>query len=226
MNRKRLDKLDPERQRVLFEAAAEEFAAKGFEAASLNRILEKSGMGKSSLYYYFDDKADLFTMLMERSLAVLFGQLGAFDPDSLTAEGFWSEIAEYYRRALRIVSVNDWLARFGGLFYELRGNPKRGAPTGRLFEIARRWLARLIERGQVLGVVRNDLPSSILIDTAMGLFETLDRWVVAHWSTLSEEERQALPETHIGLFRDLLGREKRTELKSRPSSRLKLARHR
>ena len=118
MNRKRLDKLDPERQRVLFEAAAEEFAAKGFEAASLNRILEKSGMGKSSLYYYFDDKADLFTMLMERSLAVLFGQLGAFDPDSLTAEGFWSEIAEYYRRALRIVSVNDWLARFGGLFYE------------------------------------------------------------------------------------------------------------
>ena len=38
----------------------------------------------------------------------------------------------------------------------------------------------------------------------MGLFESVDRWGVAHWEELSEDERQALPATHIGLFRDLL----------------------
>lgn len=206
MSRKRLENLDPERQRVLFEAAAEEFAAKGFDAASLNRILEKSGMSKSSLYYYFDDKADLFTTLMERSLAVLFAQLGAFDVERLTAETFWDGIETHYRKAVAVVGGNEWLVRFGGLLYKLRDDPTRGAPTGRLFEIIRRWVQALVERGQDLGVIRDDVPGSMLVDMAMGLFEALDRWVVAHWQTLSEKDRQGLPEIHIGLFRDLLGR--------------------
>ena len=64
MSPRRLDKLDDERKKRLFESAAEEFADKGYDGASLNRILKQSGMGKSSLYYYFDDKADLFTTLI------------------------------------------------------------------------------------------------------------------------------------------------------------------
>jgi len=205
VGRKRLDNQDSDRQRALFEAAAEEFAAKGFDAASLNRILDKSGMSKSSLYYYFDDKADLFTTLIERSLATLFGQIGAFDIDLLTAETFWSEIERHYQKAVAVVSGNDWLVRFGALFYELRGNAKRGAPTGRLFDIVGRWVKSIIERGQALRVVRADLPEPMLVEMTMALFETLDRWVVANWQDLSAAERQALPATHIGLFRDLLG---------------------
>jgi AcrR family transcriptional regulator len=205
VGRKRLDNLDSERQRALFEAAAEEFTAKGFDAASLNRILGKSGMSKSSLYYYFDDKADLFTTLIERSLTVLFGQIGEFDIDRLTADTFWSEIEQPYQKAVAVVGSNDWLVRFGALFYELRGDTKRGAPTGRLFDIVGRWVKRLIERGQALGVVRIDLPESMLVGMTVGLFETLDRWVVANWQDLSAAERQALPAMHIGLFRDLLG---------------------
>ncbi|MCM5557064.1 TetR/AcrR family transcriptional regulator [Pleomorphomonas sp. JP5] len=207
MSRNRFDNLSAERQKALFEAAAEEFAAKGFDAASLNRILEKSGMSKSSLYYYFDDKADLFVTLIERALSVLFGQIGAFETERLTAETYWSDITLHYKKAVAVVGDNDWLVRFGGLFYQLRGDPKRGGPTGRLFEVIRRWTKALIERGQAVGVVRDDLPISMLIEIAVGLFETLDRWVVANWADLSEAERQALPEVHVGLFRNLLGQD-------------------
>lgn len=97
---RRLENLEPERQKRLFETAAEEFAAHGFDGASLNRILEKSGMSKSSLYYYFDDKADLFVTLIERSMAVLFREIGGFDPATLDAEGFWARFEDLYRRAI------------------------------------------------------------------------------------------------------------------------------
>lgn len=205
MSRQRLENLDPERQKTLFEAAAEEFAANGFDGASLNRILAKSGMSKSSLYYYFDDKADLFTTLVERSIGIVFKQIGDFNPANLTAETYWSEFEARYAKAVSIVNGNGWLVRFGGMFYALRSDPKQSAPTSRIFRAARHWVEAIITRGQELGVVRSDLPKTLLVDSAMGLLESLDRWVVTHWTEMTEAERAALPVAHIDMFRDLLG---------------------
>jgi AcrR family transcriptional regulator len=202
--RRRLDNLDAERQRRLFDSAAQEFAAHGYDGASLNRILEKSGMSKSSLYYYFDDKADLFTTMIERSLAVLFKEIGVFDADALTAETFWSTFEELYRRGVAILGKNSWLVRFGGMFYRLRNDPKEGSATGRLFEVARQWVSVIITRGQQLGVVRSDLPKSLLIDSTLALLESLDRWVVAHWQDLGDDMKAEMPGKHIELFRRLL----------------------
>lgn len=201
---RRLDKLDAERQKRLFESAAEEFAAHGFDGASLNRILEKSGMSKSSLYYYFDDKADLFTTMIERSLAVLFKEIGGFDPAALDAENFWDAFEELYRSAIAVVDRNAWLVQFGGMFYRLRSDPRQGSATGRLFRAVREWVTLIIARGQALGVVRTDLPQSLLIDSTMSLLESLDRWVVAHWSQLESAEKDAMPQQHIALFRSLV----------------------
>ena len=204
MSRNRLENLDPEKQRVLFEAAGAEFAAHGFDSASLNRILEKSGIGKSTLYYYFDDKADLFTTMVERAIALLFRQIGSFDPEALTAEAFWLELEGRYSKAVTIVNANNWLVRFGHIFYALRGQPKTSAATNRLFQSVRQWVGRLIARGQDIGVVRSDLPESLLIDLTMGLLETLDHWVVGHWSELLLSQREAMPAEHMALLRELL----------------------
>ncbi|APZ52089.1 TetR/AcrR family transcriptional regulator [Salipiger abyssi] len=203
---RRLENLDPDRQRRLFDVAAQEFAANGFDGASLNRILAQSGMGKSSLYYYFDDKADLFATMIERSLAALFDEIGGLDPETLTAETYWPTFETRYREGLAAVESNPALVRLGGIFYQLRAVPGTGAATGRLFEAARCWVEAAIARGQALGVVRRDLPQSLLVEATMGLLETLDRWILDHWSSLSEEEKTRLPEQHIGLFRDLLER--------------------
>ena len=214
MSRRRFQNLDPERQQRLLDSAAEEFGAKGYDAASLNRILEHSGMSKSSLYYYFDDKADLFTTLVERSIAFLFKELGGFDPEKLTAETFWSEFEELYRRAVLLMNKTTWYVKLGRMFYRLRGDPKTTGQTGRTFEAARRWVGTIIARGQELGVVRTDLPASLLIDAGMGLGEAIDRWVVAHWDELGEEERLQMAGEHIDLFRRLLSPDAKLETRS------------
>ena len=87
----------------------------------------------------------------------------------------------------------------------LRPDPKHSAPTSRVFDAARCWVAAMVARGQELGVVRSDLPNTLLIDSVLGLVESLDPWVVTHWTELTEAGRAAMPAKHIGMFKDLVG---------------------
>ncbi len=50
---------------LLFEEALNEFSEKLFREASLNDILKKANMSKSSLYYHFGDKFGLYLCLMD-----------------------------------------------------------------------------------------------------------------------------------------------------------------
>lgn len=44
----------------VFGAAAEEFAARGFDGAKVDRIAERAGVNKAMLYYHYTDKAALY----------------------------------------------------------------------------------------------------------------------------------------------------------------------
>jgi len=205
MSRPRFDKLEPGKRQRLLESAAEEFAAKGYDGASLNRILAASGISKSSLYYYFDDKADLFTTLVEQSLGLLFREVGEFDLRKLTRENYWAECEALYRRCIATMSSDDtWYVKLGRMFYRLRADQAHSAPTERLFDAARHWVGALLARGQELGVVRADMPGSLLVDCVMGMGEALDRWAVSNWETLDEEARHSMAGEHVDLFRRLL----------------------
>jgi len=52
--------LSKEKQTRLLETATEEFAAQGYQKASINRIVEKLGIAKGSIYQYFQNKEHLF----------------------------------------------------------------------------------------------------------------------------------------------------------------------
>src|SRR5919199_5407506 len=49
----------------LIEAAAEVFAERGFQAASVDEIAERAGFSKGAVYWHFDSKDDLFFALLE-----------------------------------------------------------------------------------------------------------------------------------------------------------------
>jgi len=56
----RFQNLDETRRRAILAAAAEEFGERGFAQASYNRIIERAGISKGAMYYYFADKDDLY----------------------------------------------------------------------------------------------------------------------------------------------------------------------
>src|SRR5579885_766102 len=55
------------RQRII-QKAAKEFARLGFEQANINVIAEQAGIGKGTIYLYFENKQELF-LAMLRSIA-------------------------------------------------------------------------------------------------------------------------------------------------------------
>lgn len=57
--------LETEKKTRILNAALEEFAEKGFKRASTNSIVEKAGIGKGMLFYYFGSKEELYAFLCE-----------------------------------------------------------------------------------------------------------------------------------------------------------------
>ncbi|MDA0989232.1 MAG: TetR/AcrR family transcriptional regulator [Verrucomicrobia bacterium] len=189
----------------MFASATEEFATRGYEGASLNAILERSGMSKSSLYYYFDDKADLFVSLAERSVAYLFREAGGFDLQRLTAENFWADLETQLMHIVTVMAQDTWYVKLARAIMRLRGEPSGFARTTRLFEAARRYVSAFLVHGQELGVIRNDLPQSLMVDATMGLGEAIDTWMFSHWDELDYEARAAIVHSNVDLFKRLLG---------------------
>ena len=203
MVHERFDNLDPDKQQRLFEAAADEFADHGFEDASLNRILDGAGMSKGSLYYYFNDKGDLFATVVERATTALVKLVGGFTLDELTAESFWPALEGAMRRSADYMQRNDWFVKLGRSFYRMRAGGGRKA-TKRVFDWMGHWTTKVLARGQALGVVRTDLPLELLVELSLAVGDVSDRWLVTHWSEMTRKQRERALAAELDAFHRLL----------------------
>ncbi len=190
MPRPRFDRLSAKKRERILEAAAKEFAAHGYDGASLNQILDKAGISKGAAYYYFDDKADLYTTTILHYSQELMEAV-SFDPAQLNAANFWDEIALLYRQQLTAYVERPWVfgvAKAGGSWPA--SLPEQG-PLGQLMEQAQLILVALLRRGQELGLVRDDLPQDLLLALVIAVDDAHDRWLYAHWSEFSAADLEA-----------------------------------
>ena len=204
MARNRFRNLDPTKQEAILEAAAEEFAEKGFAAASINRIIQASGMSKGSVYYYFEDKADLFATVLERGAERIMAEVGWPAIEVLGPEEFWDSVLELTHRSVEFVQREEWWIRIARSFHRLRHEEGAGPALERLKERGRGWWRAIIARGQAIGVVRTDLPQDLLVETAMGADEGGDQWMMDHWEEFSPEELRQIVDGRVDLLRDML----------------------
>ena len=207
MAKNRFANLEPAKQEAILRAAGEEFAEKGFEAASINRIIRNSGMSKGSVYYYFEDKADLFATTLERSTQMLMEEIGWFSLEVLGPDEFWDALLELTHRTVDWARRNDWWMKLGRAFHRLQHEPGAGAATKRLLEVGKGWWRAIVDRGQVLGVVRTDLPLELLVEIVMGADQGGDRWMMEHWNEFSEEDVKRIVDARVDLLRDMLDKE-------------------
>ena len=105
MARPRFANLDLDTRHRILETAAEEFAARGFEGVSLNQLIDRLGMSKGSFYYYFDDKADLFTTVADLAWAIVL-PVEQLDLETFNAENYWSSLEALMQEARSRVRAN------------------------------------------------------------------------------------------------------------------------
>jgi AcrR family transcriptional regulator len=187
----------PEEQRALvLETAAHEFARAGFAQASVNAIMASSGLGKSSFYWAFDDKEDLFLTVMRARVPLVFSS----SIDDAKDAPFWESI-ERFTCAICASAVEDpLLSPLARAFYELL---PRSPQARKLLDDIEAQLTRQISAGQSQDVVRRDLPPTILAKVTLGMLTTLAL------SADAESETAVLmldPERSTALTLDLLRR--------------------
>jgi AcrR family transcriptional regulator len=188
MPRPRFSRLDPVRQREILECAGVEFAAHGFQHASLNRIIGKAGLNKGVFYYYFDGKADLFASVVQMIWDRFF-PTGGFDAATLDARTFWPRLAGLMFESHARFSEEPWLA---GITRLVLLNPPTGADAviAELLARGQAWARGILARGQHLGVVRTDLPVEVLLNVISAADQAADHWLLANWDRFTPGERE------------------------------------
>ena len=103
--RSRSRRLDEDKRRSLIDAAIEEIAANGMDGASYNRIIERSGLSKGAVYYYFENKESLYRIVLEEVERKFLEAVGTLRiPDDRDA--FWGVCRSYYRKAIDFAASN------------------------------------------------------------------------------------------------------------------------
>jgi AcrR family transcriptional regulator len=182
--------LDPDKRQALLAAAAEEFARQGWEGASVNRVIERSGLSKGVVYYYFEDKDDLYATALQEAIRLVAQAVGDLPPIE-GPEQFWQANADLYGRVLEFLRREPTLVGLARSFIRA-GTALRGSgPVAVLYQQMRAWFRDLLREGQRVGAVRTDLPLDLLDEIFNGMGEATDVWVVANWETaLPGRERQ------------------------------------
>lgn len=171
-------RLDPEKRAKLLRAATIEFANKGLDEASLNEILSAAGLGKSSYYYYFADKDDLFATVVEEAYSALEAKVPPADYDVPNAAAFWVAVEAHHLAWLQAAFDTPYV-----LELSRRAPRGRNAPNPRLepvFERVRSIIHRFVTAGRARGFVRTDLTSDVLVALVQAADAALDEEFNTH----------------------------------------------
>lgn len=194
----RFYRLNPAQRENLLGAARAEMLEHGYEGASFNRVIERAGISKGAMYYYFADKADLYRTVTEavaEEAVAAFGELGPVS----NAEEYWSGLEAMMQRALAWISGQPQLAEIGKSVYSNQGGVL-DALRARLLEGVR----EILERGQAVGAIRADFPLGLLAEAATGMMMGADRWFAEHYAQMASDDVMRLSYGTYGLLRQLL----------------------
>ncbi|HKJ91527.1 MAG TPA: helix-turn-helix domain-containing protein [Longimicrobiales bacterium] len=204
MARSRFENLELTKQEAILAAAAEEFAERGYESASLNRIIDDAGISKGSLYYYFEDKEDLFATTWRRAVERLLADAGPFEPEKLESDTYWDEFREWVRRSMEALHANEWYVKMGQAFARIRMDATASEALKDVVDWGRNLTRSILARGQALGVVRTDLPLDLLVELLMAMDAAGDRWYMEHWGEYTREELNRLADAEMDMMRAML----------------------
>jgi TetR/AcrR family transcriptional regulator len=138
----------------LLAAAAKEFAARGYDGTSVDRIARAARLNKAMIYYHFKSKAGLYRSLVRRTFeAVLQSATEVAEADATPAEKlrrFVRSVADHASHHPHFPSI--WLREFSG------GAAHVDLETLRVAGRVVMTLGRILEDGRERGVFRPASP--------------------------------------------------------------------
>jgi len=155
----------PEGKRQLLEKMAiREFAAFGYDKASINRFVDKCQIAKGSFYQYFEDKKDLFLYLITRVnekklkfLSPVFQNPGQYD--------FFTLIREMFMSGIKFAADNPEITMIGNWLFKNKSHPIYNEIVGMGLQNAQNIYTELLERAISRSEVRADIDINFVSHT-------------------------------------------------------------
>jgi AcrR family transcriptional regulator len=187
--------VDPVVQRREIRTAARRvFSRRGVAGTGLSHVAEAAGMGRSSLYHYYPDKA----ALMRDLLREVMSEEESFFAAAVRGEGTPMERAE--RLAGLLAGMFEQWTAVGRMLFDLRLRETRAFRP--FFRRIRDHLASLIAEGQRLGEMDARLDPSLGAATLIG---TIDGLLLQHLvDPRAFSDSKALADTLVLAVRKLL----------------------
>lgn len=144
------------RRIAIIDAALEEFTAQGFTAAKLDDVAVRAGIGKGTIYLYFDSKESLFKEVVRRNMMPGEELREQFDNFVQNYEGSASTLLETHFRNMYQFMQDE---KIPPLIAMLFGEAVRFPELSRFFHdevirVAQEMLRRIIRRGVESGEFR------------------------------------------------------------------------
>ena len=184
--RSTFDNLDPQKRQRVLDESYREFAERGYNQASINRIVSRLDIAKGSLFQYFGSKEGLFRHLFRRAVDEIKAPLRAIRDGQDAGGGQGAE--DFPARLRRVFAASSAFAAAHPLLWGIYRRmltqedfPLRATLLSEVRAEALTFFRELVELGQARGEVRLDLDA----DTAAFVIEaTLDRALIAQDSPL------------------------------------------
>lgn len=200
MPTKRFENLDPERRESILMAAQAEFARNGFEQASLNTIIREAGISKGSLYYYFEDKTDLYLAVIENVNNELFREMGGIVTGEIS-DDIWGDVEKSLIQWMKIMREKPGLIMLWRNLLNLYMSPGRSERINEFIGAAREKVSVILKNAQTKGVIRADLPFELLVAIFYNMDTAFDFWIFEHIDNLSDTEHRRLVKLYVDLLK-------------------------
>jgi len=178
----------------LLSCAARLFAAKGYDATSLQDVVEAAGLSKGALYYYYASKDELLYQIHHRFLTYELEQA-----DRIVAQNL--DPRETLRRLIvaHVAAVAKFQNEFTVSYRDMhRLGPEHGAAVKDLRERLHWIFRRTIIRGQDEGSFRRDVPAFLQAFAVLGMCNLMFSWYRPEGSLSPEQIGGYLAEVAIG----------------------------
>jgi AcrR family transcriptional regulator len=165
---------EKKRQELLSSAMAC-FAEKGYAQATIDDIVQHSGMSKGAVYNYFNSKEEIYLMLLDRAIEGTFDKFKKAFQEDLTATEKVCRLFQVYQS---IDFKSDQMLKWRSVQLEFWVNASRHEELNeKLVHHSRKaihFIAEILEEGIRSGEFRQDLDKTLAAETfwsfADGLF--------------------------------------------------------
>jgi len=209
--RERFKKLESDKKQRVLDTAVDEFAEHGFRQASVNRIVQKLGIAKGSIFQYFGTKEGLFGFIFDHAVNLVRQSLRQVKQETAETD-FFERIRRSLLAGIRFIEQHPHIYRIYLKMIFQEDFPLRAEFLQQVHLFSGDYLRPLVEAGMARGELRSDLDVEMTVfflDALMDRFlqaycvSFLDAGVGLYHAPQSEVERRA--EEFIRLLRHGMG---------------------